>query len=62
MIEGDVYLKNNVEGMNNDELILFIYQEMLKILNRELQIISFWYIMFRLWQIMVLAKLRFTVG
>ncbi len=34
MIEGDVYLKNNVEGMNNDELILFIYQEMLKILNQ----------------------------
>lgn len=36
MIEGDVYLKNNVEGMNNDELILFIYQEMLKILNQAL--------------------------
>lgn len=34
MIEGDIYLKNNVEGMNNDELILFIYQEMLKILNQ----------------------------
>jgi len=34
MIEGDVYLKNNVEGMNNDELILFIYQEMMKILNQ----------------------------
>jgi flagellar secretion chaperone FliS len=34
MIEGDLYLKNNVEGMNNDELILFIYQEMLKILNQ----------------------------
>lgn len=36
MIEGDVYLKNNLEGMNNDELILFIYQEMLKILNQTL--------------------------
>jgi len=36
MSEGDVYLKNNVEGMNNDELILFIYQEMLKILNQTL--------------------------
>ena len=36
MIEGDVYLKNNVEGMNNDELILFIYQEMMKILNQAL--------------------------
>jgi flagellar protein FliS len=34
MIEGDLYLKNNVEGMNNDQLILFIYQEMLKILNQ----------------------------
>lgn len=36
MIEGDVYLKNKVEGMNNDELILFIYQEMLKVLNQTL--------------------------
>jgi len=34
MIEGEVYLKNNLEGMNNDELILFIYQQMLKILNQ----------------------------
>lgn len=34
MIEGDLYLKNNLEGMNNDELILFIYQETLKILNQ----------------------------
>ena len=34
MIEKDVYLKNNLEGMNNDELILFIYQEMLKVLNQ----------------------------
>lgn len=34
MSEGDIYLKNNLEGMNNDELILFIYQEMLKILNQ----------------------------
>jgi flagellar protein FliS len=36
MIEGDVYLKNKVEGMSNDELILFIYQEMLKVLNQTL--------------------------
>lgn len=36
MIEGDLYLKNKVEGMNNDELILFIYQEMLKVLNQTL--------------------------
>jgi len=36
MMEGDVYLKANIEGMNNDELILFIYQEMLKVLNRTL--------------------------
>ncbi|MCP4220522.1 MAG: flagellar export chaperone FliS [bacterium] len=36
MIEGDLYLKSNVEGMNNDELILFIYQEMLKVLKRTL--------------------------
>ena len=35
-MEGDVYLKANIEGMNNDELILFIYQEMLKVLNRTL--------------------------
>lgn len=34
MLEGDVYLKNRIEGMSNDELILFIYQEMLKILNQ----------------------------
>jgi flagellar protein FliS len=34
MIEGDLYLKNRVEGMSNDELILFIYQEMLKVLNQ----------------------------
>ncbi len=34
MMEGDVYLKNRIEGMSNDELILFIYQEMLKILNQ----------------------------
>lgn len=34
MIEGEVYLKNNLEGMTNDQLILFIYQEMLKILNQ----------------------------
>jgi flagellar protein FliS len=36
MVEGDLYLKANVEGMNNDELILFIYQEMLKVLNQTL--------------------------
>ncbi len=36
MIEGDLYLKNNLEGMNNDELILFIYQEMLKVLRQTL--------------------------
>lgn len=36
MIEGDLYLKNNLEGMNNDELILFIYQETLKLLNQAL--------------------------
>lgn len=36
MMEGDLYLKANVEGMNNDELILFIYQEMLKVLNQTL--------------------------
>ena len=36
MIEGELYLKNNLEGMNNDELILFIYQQMLKILNQTL--------------------------
>lgn len=35
-MEGDLYLKANVEGMNNDELILFIYQEMLKVLNQTL--------------------------
>ena len=34
MISGDVYLKNNLEGMSNDQLILFIYQEMLKIMNQ----------------------------
>lgn len=34
MLEGDVYLKNRIEGMSNDELILLIYQEMLKILNQ----------------------------
>lgn len=34
MIEGDLYLKNNLEGMNNDELILYIYQEMLRVLNQ----------------------------
>ena len=36
MTEGDLYLKNTLEGMNNDELILFIYQEMSKILNQTL--------------------------
>ena len=36
MIEGELYLKNNLEGMNNDELILFIYQQMLKILHQTL--------------------------
>ncbi len=36
MSEGDLYLKSNVEGMNNDELILFIYQEMLKVLKQVL--------------------------
>ncbi len=36
MIEGDLYLKNRLEGMNNDELILFIYQEMLRLLNQTL--------------------------
>jgi len=36
MIEGEVYLKNNLEGMTNDELILFIYQETLKLLNQTL--------------------------
>ncbi|HLP57663.1 MAG TPA: flagellar export chaperone FliS [Candidatus Deferrimicrobium sp.] len=34
MMEGDVYLRNRIEGMSNDELILFIYQEMLKVLNQ----------------------------
>jgi flagellar protein FliS len=34
MREGELYLKSNLEGMNNDELILFIYQETLKILNQ----------------------------
>jgi len=34
MIKGDLYLKNNLEGMNNDELILYIYQEMLRVLNQ----------------------------
>jgi len=34
MIEGELYLKNNLEGMDNDELILFIYQQMLKILKQ----------------------------
>jgi len=34
MREGELYLKNNLEGMNNDELILFVYQETLKILNQ----------------------------
>lgn len=33
MNERNTYLKNNIEGMSNDELILFIYQELLKILN-----------------------------
>jgi len=36
MMERDAYLKANIEGMNNDELILFIYREMLKVLNRTL--------------------------
>ncbi len=36
MNQGEVYLKNTLEGMNNDELILFIYQEMLKVLNQTL--------------------------
>lgn len=34
MTMGDVYFKSNIEGMNNDELILFMYQELLKILNQ----------------------------
>ncbi|MGE5340814.1 MAG: flagellar export chaperone FliS [Candidatus Omnitrophota bacterium] len=36
MLEGNVYLKSNLEGMTNDELILYIYQEMLRILNQTL--------------------------
>jgi flagellar protein FliS len=36
MTEGDLYLKNTLEGMNNDELILFIFQQMSKILNQTL--------------------------
>lgn len=32
MTEGFLYLKNKVEGMNRDELILFIYQEMAKVM------------------------------
>ncbi len=36
MSEGDIYLKNTVEGMTNDELILFIYSEMLKVLKQTL--------------------------
>jgi flagellar protein FliS len=36
MIERNLYLKNNLEGMNNDELILFIYQQMSKILKQTL--------------------------
>jgi len=34
MTEGSVYVKNNLEGMNNDELILFVYQELIKVLNQ----------------------------
>ncbi len=34
MTEGNVYVKSNLEGMNNDELILFIYQELIKILSQ----------------------------
>ncbi len=33
MNDRDLYLKSNIEGMSNDELILFIYQELIKILN-----------------------------
>ncbi len=33
MNDRNTYLKNNIEGMSNDELILFIYQELIKILN-----------------------------
>ncbi len=34
MTEGYVYLKNKVEGMNRDELILFVYQEMGKVMSK----------------------------
>ena len=34
MTEGYLYLKNRVEGMNKDELILFIYQEMTNVMIR----------------------------
>lgn len=33
MNDRNAYLKSNIEGMSNDELILFIYQELIKILN-----------------------------
>jgi len=34
MSEGYLYLKNKVEGMNRDELILFVYQEMVKVMSK----------------------------
>lgn len=34
MAEENLYLKNNLEGMNNDELILFVYQELIKVLQQ----------------------------
>lgn len=34
MSENYLYMKSNLEGMNNDELIAFMYQEIIKILNR----------------------------
>ncbi len=34
MTEGFLYLKNRVEGMNKDELILFIYQEMINVMKK----------------------------
>ena len=34
MTEGFLYLKNRLEGMNKDELILFIYQEMINVMKK----------------------------
>ncbi len=34
MSENYLYMKSNLEGMNNEELIAFMYQEVIKILNQ----------------------------